>query len=76
MSTKTYKQCILSKDNSITISWVPVKLARPGRKVRIKLNNRWEEGWRITTVFDEVINDKTLEALQHQYKNTRKTSDI
>jgi len=52
-----YVQCrmrklSLSKGVSYYIGWLPEKLAKKGRHVRLKIDGEWEGGWEIIDVWE------------------------
>ena len=74
--SELYQQCVLSKRNVTTFSWVPVKNIKRGAILKIKENNEWSEGWKIVQAYGTKITEEKLNMLQRQHKDTRKVSDI
>jgi hypothetical protein len=61
MKTK-YKQCGLQKTTSAghisQVSWIPTKYAILNQVLKLKdENDKWEDGWLVTTVGTEVIEE-------------------
>jgi hypothetical protein len=61
MKTK-YKQCGLQKKTNngyiSQVSWIPTKYAILNQVLKLKdENDKWEDGWKITTVGTEVIEE-------------------
>lgn len=59
------------------MAWIPEKFAKVGKYIKIKKDDMWEDGWKVTGVSDGVV--KTAEEANAQsqlYKKTRKASDI
>ena len=45
-------QCLLSKGRSYRIQWLPADLAAVGRRMKMRINGKWDEGWVIRDVWD------------------------
>lgn len=43
-----YTQCRLAKDGRAEyVSWIPTEFAIPGKVVKLKFGQVWEDGWRV-----------------------------
>ena len=74
--SELYKQCVLSKRNKTTVSWVPINLIKRGAVLKIKEADEWSEGWKVIQAYGQSITKEKLDMLQKQHKNSRKNSDI
>ena len=74
--SELYQQCVLSKRNITTFSWVPVKKIKRGAVLKIKENDEWSEGWKVVQAYGMQITEEKLDMLKKQHKDTRKASDI
>jgi len=66
-----YRQCVLRKNNTVIVSWLPEKYAKRGKYVKLKDI----DGWKIIEVGHRMKGEETLERSQ-DYKHQRKASDI
>jgi len=76
-----YSQCVMkkilpesSKDvevASIDIAWIPIKYAKKGKFLELKINNRWDNGWQVMSVGAK---QETIES--QEYTKHREVTDI
>lgn len=60
-----YTQCLLKKNNTTQVSWVPKKFALKNKIVKLKIEDRWDEGWQIIEVYTDANLTQTPE---HAFK--------
>lgn len=73
MSDKNkYKQCVLFNENRRTVSWVPIKFAKEGKKVTVD----GESGWTIVSVSNFTIDNDKRKLFESQYRTQREATDI
>lgn len=70
---KLFRQCVLSCGDKVTITWVPVKLAKKGSKVTV---DDWDGVWTIESVSETALNGSIIGAMQEAHKHHRKRTDI
>ena len=73
--TNTYTQCLLRRNTSATVAWIPTEFAGRGRILDIKMDGKWERGWTVA----DVMGTQTaiyVEVHETDYKKQRKASDI
>jgi len=52
MSNKQiYRQCKLVKENTYDIAWIPSQFAKVGKNLSLKINEEWQEGWKVVEVY-------------------------
>lgn len=47
MKNKEYVQCTLGKENLIRTSWIPKEFAVPGKILKLKDKDKWDDGWQV-----------------------------
>ena len=70
---KLFKQCVLTCGSRITITWVPIELAKKGKKVTVE---DWGGEWVIKSVGKIPIPGSSIEAMKIAHKYHRKRTDI
>lgn len=76
METK-YKQCEIRKDSNVDWLWVESDKAIIGNNIKVKFDEGWSFGWKITDVYHLTeIDEKQLDISKNLYKNHRKGTDI
>jgi len=65
--TKNYVQCRLQKENTHTTSWIPEQFATLNRIVKIKKDEEWNGGWKVTFVGSK-LEAKYIENQAHNAK--------
>jgi hypothetical protein len=71
MKTKAYRQCVLKRENSTLVSWIPEQLANVGQKLSLK----GESGWEVTFASDPMPAD-VVEANARNHLKQRHASDV
>ena len=74
--SELYEQCVLSKRNKTTVSWVPINLIKRGAVLKIKEADEWSDGWKVIQAYGQSITKEKLDMLQKQHKDSRKNSDV
>ncbi len=74
-----YTQCELIRKYGTKkfcqVVWIPSKLAKVGKKIRIKRGDHWDTGWVVENIYmTDVV--EAVEDRAQDYKRTRKASDI
>jgi len=75
MTTLFHAQCVLTRKNRQTVSWVPRKIARIGNKIRLKEDDGSWSYWVVRKVGHVMPSKKILER-RNAHKNMRKMTDI
>lgn len=75
MKTVFYKQCTLSKkDGTTQVSWIPEKFALLNKVLKLKENEKWDDGWIVKKVGDFRKSEEQLpdshKDIKHHRKNT------
>ena len=74
-----YRQCILEKQLPVgyaqQVSWIPEPFCVTGKILKLKVDDTWDDGWKVTSVSDKV-SAKMVERHERDYLKTRKNSDI
>lgn len=61
----------------ITTSWVPLHLAKKGKKVEMKMDGEWRGPWVIDEVHKEnKVSGDQLEVLEDEYRYHRERTDV
>lgn len=68
-------QCVLRKGKSTQVAWIPAKFAKVGKKIELKENGEWEEGWEVQSIYHSSRFYEVRERSQ-DYKKQRLASDI
>ncbi len=45
-----FNQCVLIKNKSTQVAWIPAQFAHAGNNISLKVNDIWEHGWIIQYV--------------------------
>lgn len=71
-----YQQCVLCKNNNNIkqISFIPDEFAVVGKKLKIKVSGKWQEGWVVVEVFDWLVKDVTKFNVIKQIKDHKKST--
>ncbi len=79
MTTK-YKQVVLEKTEgetrTVMTTHIPSKIATLGNVIRIKINDSWNNGWKIIHADSLEVEEHYVNERSQDYKRTRKASDI
>jgi len=75
MNKETYTQCLLKKDNSYQISWIPTKYAKCDKVLELKTGGKWENGWTVEKTMTTQSSD-IVESNSREYRTHRKVTDI
>lgn len=71
-----YRQCVLRRGTTSTVSWIPEEFAQKHRPVELKkADGSWENGWLVVKVGprqDEVV----VRKLEDAHRRQRGMSDI
>jgi hypothetical protein len=70
-----FRQCLLKKENKHITCWIPAKLAKIGKKLKIKMGGSWDKTWTVDKTF-EIVSAEQLENLSEQYYHARQVTDI
>lgn len=65
---KNYIQCRLQKENLQTVSWIPERFAVLDKIIKIKRNEEWDNGWKVTLVGSK-LEAKYVENQAHNAKD-------
>ena len=79
MSKETfYRQCVLNRKGTGTVSWIPERFAEVGKVIKLKRkrDNKWEDGWNVKVVGKTRMSEEKMEGLSRQHLWTREVSDI
>ena len=71
-----YFQCSLKKRTGTIISFIPKKFAVLGKIVKLKVNDKWTDGWRVEFISAISMNGEDLGKIEKQHRVHRKVSDI
>lgn len=69
-----YRQCQLVKENITTVSWIPEKYAKLNKVLKLKNNDVWTDGWIVTTVSEDSIDESNLPDYRKDIRNHRKAT--
>jgi len=61
-------QCILQKNNRQETSWIPKKYAVVGQYIKLKKNNEWSDGWKVTSIGAIKESEQIQEQSDRQHK--------
>lgn len=76
MKQETLRQCMLERNGSRQVSWIPSENARFRNTVRLKEDGKWTEGWNIIEVYDGELSAEVVQARSRDFKNHRKATDV
>ncbi len=68
----TYKQCILQRNKTVQVSWIPSKYAKVGNTLELK----GEDGWKVIFVSKQAVSAEQANEMSQEFKHQRKASDI
>jgi len=73
-----YRQCVVRKKSKTMVTWLPVKFAKVGTGIMLKMDSgEWDTGWKVTAVYVGIeLDHGTVEKRSQDYRNQRKVSDI
>jgi hypothetical protein len=54
MSQTFYRQCKLVNRKSAQTAWIPERFAVMNMVLRLRINNIWEDGWKVVEVWQLV----------------------
>lgn len=60
-----YVQCVLRKNNLVRTSWIPKEFAIPGKILKLRDNDKWDDGWQVeqagsTTYLDDLDINRSI----------------
>lgn len=71
-----FTQCVLVRDSSVMVSWIPSKFAEEGKIVDLRQEDKsWTRGWKVSQV-GSVLDEKEIIRQASDHKNMRKVTDI
>ena len=70
-----YCQCKMKRNSEGRVGWIPLEFAKVGRVLKLKINNKWQNGWTVKSV-GSMEDAKYIEEHERDYKEQRKASDI
>lgn len=71
-----YYQCKLEKWNCETTAWLPEKFSILNKIVKIKIDEKWENGWKVVEVGTLPVTEEDVIARSRDFTKQRKASDI
>ena len=72
----THMHCVLQRNGSTQVSWIPSEFAQEGRYLKLKENGQWTDGWKVVKAYPSVIDSEIIAARSRDYKNHRKATDL
>ena len=73
---KTYRQCVLQKQNLEQVSFIPSKFAVVGKVIKIKdSNDNWDDGWVVMYAGQEVDEKSVPDSHDAIKAHRKKTGD-
>ena len=75
MKDQWYNQCLMKKDDVYRVGWIPSEFAQEGRILKLKLDNKWSNGWKVMQT-GIIIDAQYAKAREMDYAKQRKASDI
>jgi hypothetical protein len=73
--SNTYTQCLMRRDTSAHVAWIPTEFAQRGRIIDVKVDGKWDKGWTVADVMG-THSAVYVEVHATDYKRQRKASDI
>jgi hypothetical protein len=70
-----YTQCKINKQEKFDIAWIPSRLAKIGKCIKIKYDNVWDNGWFVIDTYSTNTEDHVIEH-EMDYRKQRRASDI
>ena len=70
-----YTQCTFKKPNKKQTAWIPTKYAHVRSVIKIKINNVWDNGWVVDSVYGS-RSKSHVESHERDYLKQRSASDI
>ena len=70
-----YTQCQLNKKDRFDIAWIPSKFALIGKFIKIKIDDIWDNGWKVVNTYSSNTENHILEH-EMEYRKQRRASDI
>ena len=71
-----YKQCTLRLKDATMVAWLPIKFAKENLYLRLKEHGKWENGWQVVEVFDDMLTEDVVITNKNSYKEERERTDI
>lgn len=51
MAVEKYSQCLLRRGDTIDVVWIESEFAFSDRPIKIKVDGKWQEGWKVDVVY-------------------------
>jgi hypothetical protein len=65
-----YKQCcLINDDKKIKVAWIPEKYAIEGKLLKLKVNNNWQNGWRVWFVYNSIKTEESLARHEQAFRD-------
>jgi hypothetical protein len=61
---------------AVMVSWIPSKYAKQAKILKIKSGDGWENGWKVTKVFEKEKDEDLVKKLANSYLHQREVSDV
>jgi len=89
MSSKFFVQCRMrkfivrenvkdyesNKNFKYRVGWIPERFAQKGRVLKLKIDGKWDNGWKVIDTWQKRTKEEITERSQ-DYRHTRRFSDI
>jgi hypothetical protein len=69
------RQCKLQNNRVVTVAWIPEKFAKKGNTIKLKIKDKWYDGWEVLNVYNR-MSSKVINENSQNYKKHRKATDI
>ena len=77
MKNITYVQCVLNKENTYHVAWIPAQYAKLNKPLKLRINKKWNDGWIVTEIWrDVIISERQAKIEADKYLYQREVSDI
>jgi hypothetical protein len=59
---------VLKKGNQLIICWIPKSFCTKEKYLQLKINDKWENGWKVESIGDRVLSESVLVFQFQDYK--------
>ena len=70
-----YRQCRMSRGNTVHTAWIPARYAKVNKVIRLKIDGVWIDGYVVEEVFGAAT-EKQIKLLSSTHKHHREATDI
>jgi hypothetical protein len=70
-----YTQCQLTRKGKIQIAWIPEQFATAKNVIKLKINDKWQDGWVVSDIYYGCKTEESLAKHEQMFRDFQITLD-